>query len=69
MHLEGPIPDVCNGGTEQGELGVQPSLTPGELQRGGWRTTSFSIWLDILCPVSSNRLAECSLHAREGFEG
>lgn len=65
MHLEDPVPEVCNGGTEQGELGAQPSLKPGELQ-GGSRRNIFCMAAHSVSPIIYGRHAECALRACEG---
>ena len=68
MHLEDPVPEVCNGGAEQGEPVAQPSLKPGELQ-GGSRRTIFCVAAHSVSPILYIRHAECTLHAREGHKG
>ena len=65
MHLEDPVPEVCNGGTELGELGAQPSLKPGELQ-GGSQKNIFCVAAHSVSPIIYGRHVECALHAHEG---
>lgn len=58
MHLEGHVPELCNGGTERG-WARGSALTPatgsvkvGAGGRGGQQgrgISSFSIWLVVLC--------------------